>query len=210
MNRIIRILCFTLLLLAFSFRAAAEDFTNAIHVSAEPIFPGANWEHETNGLSPETVRGVDAFIHTLDTTGLMVVKHGRVVYEYGDVKRLSYLASSRKSVLSMLYGANVASGKIRLDATLKELGMSDVGGLLPIEERAKVIDLITARSGIYHPVTQGIGLLYELRFSACPGASRPAAEAEPSWAPKRGSKEPGSIGGISTGISTRRARPLSG
>ena len=31
MNRIIRIICFTLLLLEFSFRASAEDFTNAIH-----------------------------------------------------------------------------------------------------------------------------------------------------------------------------------
>ena len=146
MKRIIpavRVICFTMLLSAFSFRAAAEDFTNAFRVSAEPVFPGVNWERETNGLSPETVRGVDAFVHTLDTTGLMVVKNGRVVYEYGDVKRLSYLASARKSVLSMLYGPYVASGKIRLDATLKDLGMSDVGGLLPIEESAKVIDLIT-------------------------------------------------------------------
>src|ERR1035441_5471267 len=142
MNTAIRVICFTILLSAFCFRAAAEDFTNAIHVSAEPVFPDVNWERETNDLSPETVRGVDAFVHTLDTTGLMVVKNGRVVYEYGDVKRFSYLASSRKSVLSMLYGANAASGKIRLDATLKELGMSDVGGLLPIEENAKVIDVI--------------------------------------------------------------------
>ena len=188
---VVRAICFTILLSAFPFRAAAEDFTNAIHVSAEPVFPGVNWERETNDLSPETVRGVDAFVLTLDTTGLMVVKNGRVVYEYGDVKRLSYLASSRKSVLSMFYGANAASGKIRLDATLKELGMSDVGGLLPIEEHAKVIDVITARSGIYHPVTQGIGLLYELRFSACRDVFRPAADDEPSWAPKRGSKEPG-------------------
>ncbi|MGD0814570.1 MAG: hypothetical protein ABSA83_13270 [Verrucomicrobiota bacterium] len=97
-------------------------------VSAELFFPGVDWERETNGLLPEAVRGVDAFVHTLDTTGLMVVKDGRVVYEYGDVKRLSYLASTRKSVISMLYGANMASGKIRLNATLKELGMSDVGG----------------------------------------------------------------------------------
>jgi CubicO group peptidase (beta-lactamase class C family) len=161
-------------------------------VSGEPVFPDVNWERETNGLSPETVRGVDALVHTLDTTGLMVVKSGRVVYEYGDVKRPSYLASTRKSVLSMLYGPYVASGKIRLDATLKDLGMSDVGGLLPIEERAKVIDLITARSGVYHPVTQGFGLLYELRFSACPGVSHPATAGDaPSKAPKRGSKEPG-------------------
>jgi CubicO group peptidase (beta-lactamase class C family) len=40
---------------------------------------------------------------------------------------LSYIASVRKSVLSMLYGPQVASGRIRLDATLKDLGRSDVG-----------------------------------------------------------------------------------
>ena len=146
-------------------------FVGAISsVLAEPVFPGVNWEYETNGLSPETIRQVNAFLHTLDTTGLMVVKHGRVIYEYGDVKKLSYIASVRKSVLSMLYGPYVADGKIHLDATLKDLGMSDVGGLLPIEERAKVIDLITARSGVYHPVDEGD---------------------DPSKTPKRGSKEPG-------------------
>jgi len=167
----VRVICFTILLSAFSFRAAAEDFTNAIHVSAEPVFPGVNWERETNGLSPETFREVDAYVHTLDTTGLMVMKNGRVIYEHGDVKRLSYLASARKSVLSMLYGPYVASGKIRLEATLKDLDMSDVRGLLPIEEHAKVIDLITARSGVYHPAANGGDSLFV--------------------APKRGSKEPG-------------------
>lgn len=171
MNTAVRFICFTLWLLAFCFRAVAGDLTNAIRVSAEPVFPGVNWERETNGLSPELVREVDAYVHTLDTTGLMVVQHGRVIYEYGDVTRLSYLASARKSVLSMLYGPYVAAGKIRLDATLADLGMSDVGGLLPIEERAKVIDLITARSGVYHRASNAGDLL--------------------SIAPKRGSKEPG-------------------
>jgi len=171
MNPALRSICFTGLLAAFSFRAAAEDFTNASRVSAEPVFPGANWECEKNGLPPETIRGVAAFVHTLDTTGLMVVQHGRGVYEYGDVTRLSYLASARKSILSMLYGPYVASGKIRLDATLRDLDLSDVGGLLPGEARAQVIDLITTRSGVYH-------------LASNPGDLG-------SLAPKRGSKEPG-------------------
>jgi len=171
MNTSIRFLCLTLWLSAFFFRAAAGNLTNAIHASTEPVFPGVTWERETNGLSSETFREVNAFVRTLDTTGLMVVRDGRVIYEYGDVMRLSYLASTRKSVLSMLYGPYVAAGKIRLDATLKDLGMSDVGGLLPVEEQAKVIDLITARSGVYHPASNA-------------GDSLSAA-------PKRGSKEPG-------------------
>jgi hypothetical protein len=94
-RKIIRLACFALIFSFVPFLAGAEDFTNVVRVSAGPVFPGVNWERETNGLSPATVRGVDAFVHTLDTTGLMVVKNGRVIYEYGDVKRLSYLASSR-------------------------------------------------------------------------------------------------------------------
>jgi CubicO group peptidase (beta-lactamase class C family) len=95
-----------------------------------------------------------------------------VVFAYGNVAEPCYLASARKSVLSMLYGPYVANGKIRLDVTLKDLGMSDVGGLLPIEERATVLDLITARSGVYHPASNDGDLL--------------------EFAPKRGSQEPGS------------------
>jgi CubicO group peptidase (beta-lactamase class C family) len=118
--------------------------------SPKRTFPGANWAHDKAGLPPRVVREVDAFVRTLDTTGLTVVRHGKVVYEYGDVAEVSYIASVRKSVLSMLYGPYVADGTIHLDATLKDLGMSDVGGLLPIERQAKVIDLITACSGVYH------------------------------------------------------------
>lgn len=140
--------------------------------SPKRTFPGANWECGKAGLPPEIVRKVDIFVRTLDTTSLMVVKDGKVVYEYGDVTEPTYLGSARKSVLSMLYGPYVANGTIRLDATLKDLGMSDVGGLLPIEARARVIDLITARSGVYHPASND-------------GDSLGSA-------PKRGSQEPGS------------------
>lgn len=72
--------------------------------AAEPVFPGLDWEHETNGLSPETLRAVEAFVHTLDTTGLMVVEHGRVIYEYGDVKAGRYLR-----LLDLLTGKQPAS-----------------------------------------------------------------------------------------------------
>lgn len=135
------------------------------------VFPGADWERDRAGLSPKTVREVDTFVRTLDTTGLVVVKGGRIAYEYGDITQTSYLASARKSVLSMLYGRYVADGTIRLEATLRDIGVSDVGGLLPIEERAKVIHLITARSGVYHVASNdGDSLEY---------------------APARGSQEPG-------------------
>ena len=140
--------------------------------SPKRVFPAANWEYDKAGLSPKVIREADTLVHTLDTTGLMVVKDGKIVYEYGNVTEPVYLASARKSVLSMLYGPYVANGTIRLDATLEDLDMSDVGGLLPIEERATVLDLITARSGVYHPASNDGDLL--------------------EFAPKRGSQEPGS------------------
>lgn len=140
--------------------------------SQKVVYPDAEWQTAVHGLAPKVQRRVDEYVHALDTTGLMIVQHGRVVYQYGDVQALSYLASSRKSVLAMLYGPYVANGSIRLDRTIKDLGMSDLGGLLPIEERARVVDLISARSGVYHPASND-------------GDSLDAA-------PKRGSQEPGS------------------
>ena len=70
--------------------------------------------------------------------------------EYGDVQAVSYLASVRKSVLSMLVGRYVADGTVRLDRSLADLGIDDVGGLTPQERRATVRDLLMARSGVYH------------------------------------------------------------
>jgi CubicO group peptidase (beta-lactamase class C family) len=96
------------------------------------------------------VRVIEEMLFPLATTSLMILRGGKQVWTYGDVTRSSYLASSRKSILSMLYGNPVARGQIRLDAILSELGIDDDGGLLPIEKNARVRDLLTARSGVYH------------------------------------------------------------
>ena len=94
-----------------------------------------------------------ALLETMDTTGLMAVVGGKVLYEYGDLQKLSYLASVRKSVLSILYGKYVTDGTIQLNMTLEQLGIDDIEGLLPIEKKATIDHLITARSGIYHPAS---------------------------------------------------------
>jgi hypothetical protein len=70
-------------------------------LSVAQVYPGKEWQTNPNALSPEVVKRIDDYAHALDTTGLVVVKGGEVAYEYGDLKVLSYLASSRKSVLSM-------------------------------------------------------------------------------------------------------------
>ncbi len=143
------------------------------------VFPGTSWEYvpraelATYGWSPEILQKATAYIRDdSHTTGLVVVDRGRVVYQYGDIQELSYVASVRKSILSMLYGYWVENGTIKLDTTLEELNIDDIGGLLPIEKKATIGHVITARSGVYHPASYSGDDLAE--------------------APARGSQKPGS------------------
>jgi len=113
--------------------------------------PDADWEFaRMDGFTPAGFEAAEAKLVTMPTTALMVVAGGRVVYRYGDIAQVSYLASARKSILSMLYGKYVASGKINLDATIGELGIDEDDGLLPLEKSARIRDLLIASSGVYH------------------------------------------------------------
>ena len=105
------------------------------------------------GWSAAGLDSVRARLATLPSTGFVAVVGGRVLYEYGDVRAVSYLASVRKSILSMLFGNYVASGKVRLDRTLAEIGIDDLGGLSAAEKEATVRDLLSARSGVFHPAS---------------------------------------------------------
>jgi CubicO group peptidase (beta-lactamase class C family) len=121
------------------------------------VFPTLEWEHiavpETAGFSAAALAAVREKVATMPTTGMMVVVGGRVVFEYGDVDTVSYLASVRKSVLSMLYGIYVDRGVIDLERTLEQLGIDDLQGLTPAERQARVRHILAARSGIYHPAS---------------------------------------------------------
>lgn len=97
-------------------------------------------------------------LDALPTTCVLAIKDGRTVYEYGDPTEVSYLASARKPILSLLYGRPVTDGVIKLESTLDDLGIDDVQGLLPRERRATVHDLLTGRSGVYHPAASSNAL----------------------------------------------------
>lgn len=129
-------------------------------VRTDPVFPGAAWETVARadlaayGWDAAKLRGALDFVRDSTWgTGVVVVDRGRIVGTFGDVEELSYLASARKSILAMLYGAWVENGVIDLDRTLEELGVDDIGGLLPIEKQARIRHLVTARSGIFHPAS---------------------------------------------------------
>ncbi len=82
---------------------------------------------------------------------MIVVVHGKIIFQYGDLAHASNIASIRKSILGMLYGSYVVSGKIDTYKTVKQLGLDDTQPFLPIEEKATLEQLLTARSGIYLP-----------------------------------------------------------
>lgn len=98
----------------------------------------------------------DYLKNNLETTGMLILKNGKILYEYGNTKEVSYIASCRKSVLSILYGKYVENGTIDLNQTIGEIGIDEDKGLLNIEKTATINDIITARSGVfYEPVNGG-------------------------------------------------------
>jgi CubicO group peptidase (beta-lactamase class C family) len=139
------------------------------------VYPGKTWDRysspEAAGFSSQGIQQALDYVRTLATTSLVVVHKGRILFDYGETSELSYLASVRKSVLSMLFGKYVASGQIRLNKTLAELNLTDHGGLLPQELEATIEHLLSARSGVYHPASNSGDHL--------------------AYAPPRGSKKPG-------------------
>jgi CubicO group peptidase (beta-lactamase class C family) len=118
-------------------------------------YPGAQWERidpAAAGWSTKLLARAQAYSERAGSTAAMVVQHGRVVAAWGDAARRSPIASVRKSLLSALYGIAIDEGKVRLDATLAALGIDDKSPLTAAEMQATVADLLTSRSGVYHPV----------------------------------------------------------
>jgi CubicO group peptidase (beta-lactamase class C family) len=78
---------------------------------------------------------------------------GVVVGEAGDTARKISSYSIRKSLISALYGIYSSEGVIDINQTLEQLDIDDNPPLLTKDEKqARILDLLRARSGVYHPV----------------------------------------------------------
>lgn len=143
-----------LLSIAIIFNACTPRSTKVVETPKTQAWVYA--EDAETGFDEQEFRQINNLIvNEMNTTGAMVIRHGKVIASYGDIDELSYLASLRKSILAMLYGKYVKDGTIDLSLTLADLGIDDVGGLMPIEKEATIEHLITARSGVYHPASNG-------------------------------------------------------
>lgn len=84
-------------------------------------------------------------------SSVLVVYDGAILFQFGKTTTRYMCHSVRKSLMSMLVGIHVETGEINTSLTLNELGIDDIPPkLTDAEKRATVLDLLTARSGIYH------------------------------------------------------------
>ncbi len=135
--------------------AVAQRVDAKTKPAAHNEYPGKHWilaaKPEDRGWSPEKLTAAKAYADTLDTAAVVIVDDGVIVSQWGATETKFNVHSIRKSFLSALYGIAVAKGQIDLSATLDQLGIDDnEPSLTPVEKQARVIDLLKARSGIYH------------------------------------------------------------
>ena len=144
--------------------------------TTENTSPGDKWETvapESIGYSSARLNALTEWLKTGNTSAMMVAVHGKVIFQYGDLSRVSVVASVRKSILSMLYGNYAFNGKLDLQKTVKEIGLDDKQPFLPIEERATLEQLLASRSGIFIVPDQ------------------PSPDSADSYQPRRGTEIPG-------------------
>jgi CubicO group peptidase (beta-lactamase class C family) len=161
-----------LLAFALSAPARAEQPSGIVE-----HYPGAAFETttpEAAGWSAEKLAEAKSWSQQIaPSAAVMIVQHGLVVAQWGDVAIKSNLHSIRKSLLSALIGIAVDEHKIDLGATMESLGIDDnAPSLTPTEKTATVGDLLKARSGIYHAAlyeTLGAGRRRPARGSHPPG-----------------------------------------
>ena len=113
-------------------------------ISLEPTFPSA-------GLDVDTTRALE-YVRKIGASSIIVLVDGRLAFEAGETDQKISAHSVRKSFVGALYGIAIDRGLIDIGKTLEELGFDDVNPpLSELEKSARLEDLLTSRSGIYHP-----------------------------------------------------------
>ena len=140
----------------------------------DTILPAADWLKAPAGdrWNSEILAEAWAYAKTINSAAVMVAESGRVVASWGDLERRYMCHSMRKSFLSALYGIHIEEGRISRGTTLADLGIDDKEGLSGREKAASIVELLSARSGIYHPSvyeSQWMRAIKELRHAHAPG-----------------------------------------
>ena len=118
--------------------------------------PGEQWMSYADpaeaGFDAAGLKAARATWEGMPSSAFLVVSDGAVVAAWGDVDRRFMCHSVRKSFMSALYGIYWDQGEIELNKNLVDLGIDDEDDvLLDSEKQARILDLLKARSGIFHP-----------------------------------------------------------
>ena len=125
--------------------------------NSQEIFPGKSWTQASaqakTPWSKEKLAAARAYADSIQCSAVMIVQGGEVVDEWGDIDKKIDAYSARKSLLSSLHGIYSAEGVVDLNQTLEQVGIDDSPDpLTKAEKQARVVDLLRARSGVYHPI----------------------------------------------------------
>jgi CubicO group peptidase (beta-lactamase class C family) len=167
--------CLLILLASFQLFLFADGKPKA----TPETYPGKSWSPvsslENAGWSKEKLAAARQYAQTdsIHTSAVVIVQGGEVVDEWGDFDQKLDSYSVRKSLLSALYGIYSSEGMIDINETLEQLGIDDSPDPLTKEEKqARIVDLLRARSGVYHIVdfeTESMAKDRPARGSHAPG-----------------------------------------
>jgi hypothetical protein len=121
--------------------------------SSETIFPEKEWlskPPEDFGFSANKLDEVKTYFEDIGGDACIVVKSGYIIAEWGKVAKTIPNYSIRKSYLSSLLGIEYGLGKLNLNSSLKDLNIDDISGLTENEKKAKIKNLLSSTSGVFH------------------------------------------------------------
>jgi CubicO group peptidase (beta-lactamase class C family) len=143
-------------LLSFSLLIALAAPAFALGQTSSDRVPDDQWMLFTDvgqaGFDAAKLEAARQTWRSIPSSAFMVISDGAVVAAWGEFERRFMCHSVRKSFMSGLYGIYWDRGEIELNKTLADLGIDDEPEpLLEAEKRARILDLLKARSGVFHP-----------------------------------------------------------
>jgi CubicO group peptidase (beta-lactamase class C family) len=147
--------CFTLAIAQNPLNSNTTETEAIARPCTKSTFPGRDWKRASHTTPDEwslpKLAAARQYADSLHDSSVVIVECGRLVDEWGDPGKKITTFSVRKSLISALYGIYSAEGKIDVNETLEQAGIDDSPSpLTEAERQARIVDLLRARSGIYH------------------------------------------------------------
>jgi CubicO group peptidase (beta-lactamase class C family) len=131
--------------------AVAQPRQPRAPASVNPVGPWLEYtDPAAAGFDAAKLDQARAQADAMRSGAVLAVHRGRVFAAFGAIDRNFMAHSVRKSLAGALYGMAVAEKRLSMDGTLAGLGMDDEPPLTASEKQARLRDLVSARSGVYH------------------------------------------------------------